>query len=462
MHNDLNSLSDQRSSTRRLSGSRRLNLDSQRWRNDSDSFSGLPAVVATPHQLLAVAKGAAPAIQLNGTDQRLLDKLFQYTRPIDWAPPSRPIVSVSNEVLGEDLSLSRSAIQRALRRLQQHGLIVMKDSPTGQRYFRRHDKAGAIVADKSFGIDLAILAVRYVELKALAERHAAEKKAKRDARRRAIIAWRMVAQSIATADEEGLWSSFWDSLEQRARTEHNALPMARSFAARDQLARSLESMASEARDVLTRAFKAKEEEKKTTPADRASATLNNYTEGSSDSDLVSAQQKSGSRPWPAPPHEKDEDGHGETESEAQVRITPQEIVRLVPEIRALAGPVPTWADLGEACERIRADLEIGHRLWNRAHASLGGPQRRIVAFADMLTYPDEHFIKGRGAYFAGMVKLAEAGSLNLGSSLYGMRKRGSHDRPAAKAPRAEGKAAADVPSVADLAKDWVKRRKLDS
>ena len=179
MRNEINDLSTEPTKSRRVFGSRRMTLDSQRWRAEAETFRGLPAGIAAPHRLLALVKAAAPALALGGTDQRLMDKLFQYTRPIDWAPPSRPVVSVSNEVLAEDLSLSRSAIQRALRRCQEHGLIVMKDSPTGQRYFRRHADTGAILPEKSFGIDLAILAVRAGELEALARRHEAAKRGAR-------------------------------------------------------------------------------------------------------------------------------------------------------------------------------------------------------------------------------------------------------------------------------------------
>ena len=127
---------------------------------------------------------------------------------------------------------------------------------------------------------------------------------------------------------------------------------------------------------------------------------------------------------------RQETEHRVGEQLSDVRISPTEVAALVPELRLLAGPDPSWADLGQACETLRADFAISHRKWNRAFDALG-LQRRIIAFPDMLTYPDAHFQKGRGAYFAGMIKLAEAGSLNLGSSLYGMRARGGPDKPLA-------------------------------
>ncbi len=190
-NNELPEISGQR----RAPGARRLNPESQHWRAEAEQFAGLPAGFTTAHKLLAIVKAAAPAIGLSGTDERLIDKLFQYTRAIDWTLPSRPIVSVSNEVLCLDLALSRSAIQRALRRLQEHGLIVMKDSPTAQRYFRRHEVTGAILPAKSFGFDLGIIAVRHAELSALADGHKADRLARREAKRRAIIAARMLAQT---------------------------------------------------------------------------------------------------------------------------------------------------------------------------------------------------------------------------------------------------------------------------
>lgn len=415
---------------RRAPGARRLGAESHRWRTEAERFCGLPAGITTAHKLLAIVKAAAPALGLNGTDERLIDKLFQYTRAIDWTPPSRPIVAVSNEVLCVDLALSRSAIQRALRRLQEHGLIVMKDSPTGQRYFRRHEASGAIVADRSFGIDLAILAVRHGELADLAESHKRERLARREARRRAIIAARMLAQCVETADEEGQWSTQWERLETEGRALHRQIAGAELRHDREALAERLEALAAEARTALAAALEQLAEVVEMRPAGRVDATPITYTDGFEISS-VSAEQEGGSR---GDREQQETVGRSEKRAEGRshhsVRISAGEVAALVPELRLLAGPEPTWADLGQACEALRVDFSIGHRLWDRAFDALG-MQRRIIAFADMLTYADDHFAKGRGAYFAGMVKLAEAGRLNLGSSLYGMRTRGGPDKPLA-------------------------------
>lgn len=421
---------DTNQARRRAPGARRLGAESHRWRHEAERFCGLPAGMTAAHKLLAIVKAAAPALGLNGTDERLIDKLFQYTRAIDWTQPSRPIVAVSNEVLCLDLALSRSAIQRALRRLQEHGLIVMKDSPTGQRYFRRHEATGAIVAGKSFGIDLAILAVRHGELAGLAESHKRERLARREARRRAIIAARMLAQCVETADEEGLWTPQWERLETEGRALHGQIAGAELRHDREALAARLEALAAEARTALAVAFERPSEVVETRSAGRVSATPITYTDGF-EIDSVSAEQEGSSC---------GDRQHLQSRTRSQVRengtphtparISAGEVAALVPELRLLAGPEPTWADLGQACETLRVDFGIGHRLWDRAFDALGMP-RRIIAFADMLTYADDHFAKGRGAYFAGMVKLAEAGRLNLGSSLYGMRARGGPDKPLA-------------------------------
>lgn len=437
-----NHLNSETPSSRRAFGSRRLTLDSQRYRIDSERFDGLPKGISAPHALLALVKASAPALGLHGTDQRMIDKLFQYTRPIDWTPPSRPIVSVSNEVLAEDLSLSRSAVQRALRRLQEHGLIVMKDSPTGQRYFRRDPETKAIMPARSFGIDLSILAVRHSELGVLAARHDAEKRQRRDAKRRAIIAWRCLAQLAETASEEGLWTSAWDGLMGRAEALHILIPRLRSLAERQHVAGALENLREEARAMLETAFAAAanqgDKARHTRPMGSADAPLKNDTEGSNNWNPVSARQiegwRSGARPL-NPERQESLEGTGAPEQEMRVHISPEEIVRLVPELRAGTGPAPDWARLGEACEQLRADYEIGHRLWERARLALGGAQKRIIAFADMLTYPDAHFTKTRGAYFAGMVQKAEAGRLNLGSSVYGMRQRAAIHSRASFTPR---------------------------
>lgn len=428
--------------SRRAFGSRRLTLDSQRFRIDSEGFEGLPPGIAAPHTLLALVKASAPALGLHGTDQRMMDKLFQYTRPVDWTPPSRPIVSVSNEVLAEDLCLSRSAVQRALRRLQEHGLIVMKDSPTGQRYFRRDPETKAIMPARSFGIDLSILAVRHVEIAALAARHDAEKRARRDAKRRAIIAWRCLTQLAETASEEGLWSAVWDSMMGRAKALHIVIPLLRTLAERQHVATALENLRQEARAILETAFahaaaKAEEDTQKR-PTGSADAALKNDTEGSYDWNPVSSRQREGWRGGTRSPNPERLEGQETSDAPgegARVHVSPEEIVRLVPELRAVAGPAPDWARLGDACEELRATYEIGHRLWERARLALGGAQKRIIAFADMLTYPDAHFTKTRGAYFAGMVQKAEAGRLNLGSSVYGMRQRAAIHARASFAPR---------------------------
>jgi replication initiation protein RepC len=170
---------------RRAYGRRKLDLESLAFRSRTGEFKGLPGGVTAHHALLDTLKAAAPALGLSRELVELMDKLFSYSSPQDWVEGSRPIVWPSNFTLAEDLDCSMRAIQAQVAGLVRAGLIAMKDSPTGRRYGERDAATKKLTLAHCYGFDLSLLAIRYSELKAAADKHASAKAAKAEARRRA-------------------------------------------------------------------------------------------------------------------------------------------------------------------------------------------------------------------------------------------------------------------------------------
>jgi replication initiation protein RepC len=74
-----------------------------------------------------------------------------------------------------------------------------------------------------------------------------------------------------------------------------------------------------------------------------------------------------------------------------------------------------------AGEGLRVELGVSQRLWGEACLVLGRSVA-AVALAIVSTKPREHFTRGAGGYFAGMIKRAKAGDLHLDRSLWKLRR----------------------------------------
>lgn len=421
-------------------GRRRLSPEAHAFRSKAATFSGLPDGVKSPHHLLATVKAAAPALGLSHADTALLDKLFQYTQAQDWSAPSRPIVWPSNATLAADLQKGIRTIKGHIHNLATRGLITMQDSPAGKRYGLRKGPTKAVDPGHSYGFDLSILALRYEELKKAAETHATQKAVTRALRRRAFIAKGKILQILDTADDAGIWSCTWDANNTDFQILAGRLTTAAALDDHRPIATRLEAMAGEMAALLAQALAERtvQNEVKTeedSPTGAESCTLNNSTASSPigfEIPVIASKGRSQPHPSDNGAGEAPRPTRSETEKrsaddsdayEPEARTSPREIAALAPQLEALCpSPVPTWAELDAAADALRARYEIGAKLWEMARGALG-ERLRIVAFANVLTYPASHFTAGPGAYFAAMIRRAERGELDLARAIYGMRKR---------------------------------------
>jgi replication initiation protein RepC len=114
-----------------------------------------------------------------------------------------------------------------------------------------------------------------------------------------------------------------------------------------------------------------------------------------------------------------------------MQIKPDELVRLAPRLRPyLRTASPAWPEIVEAADWLRHDLSVSKTLWGDACLAMGR-EKAAIALAIVSAKPEGHFTASPGSYFHGMVKRAEAGTLNLSRTVWGLRNNGQ--------PKAAGK-----------------------
>lgn len=158
-----------------LRGTRKLSRGYYKSKIDSKKWQGLPPGVQRG-QLMQVLRRIGPAIDVQAELIQRLDTLVAISKDQDWSFDTRPIVCPRNDWLMKEWNLSKSQVQRTLGSLQELGLIVAKDSPSGRRYWKRDGQGKLIVA---YGFDLSPLAIRYEEMVAQLEKREAEFEARK-------------------------------------------------------------------------------------------------------------------------------------------------------------------------------------------------------------------------------------------------------------------------------------------
>ena len=145
---------------------------SSAWRASAErDFWGFPpggSLGELQHNVLRVLTNARFSIKTCD----LLTYLIGETQPVDWVPPSRPIVGLPNAAIFAALPISQPTFAGALHTLTEAGFVTLKDASDFKRVGARDQKTGAIIPERSFGFDLSILAVRYHELAELAQQRA--------------------------------------------------------------------------------------------------------------------------------------------------------------------------------------------------------------------------------------------------------------------------------------------------
>lgn len=158
-------------------------------------------------------KRVANAIGLKAGDLLLLDTLFAFSQPQDWAYGRQAIVWASNDRLREQTGFSRSALRRHVRRLIEIGVISPKDSPNGKRWGRRN-MDGFII--EAYGFDLSPLAARAVEFEALHAEIREERELCKSLKRRITTKRRSIRAQLEAASFNrwvGPWAAFAEALE---------------------------------------------------------------------------------------------------------------------------------------------------------------------------------------------------------------------------------------------------------
>jgi replication initiation protein RepC len=433
------------------------------------AFDGLPEGTGSHGELLAAVKAAAPQLGLPVALVHMLDWLFRFTRPQDWAPGGRPIVWPSSALQQDALGLSKSQVQALNRGLINTGLVSMKDSPNGKRYGIR-DRQGRIV--EAYGFDLSPLATRHVEFVQLAAEAKAERVLIGRLRRRATIARKGIAQILETAAEYGFEGEVWQLL--RHDTQRLVASLRRLERPEEITigVGSLERRQTEARvqlEQLLDAVRTKPKGPENNPH-----TIPTNPDLDPEQDTVMADEGGRSPPSPAVLDPQPQNGRAEakearacgengadsgpaTEAEPKtgqateqkgasqispapqtdcgpmMRLSADELTRLAPRLRPyLTAPSPTWPEIVEAADWLRGELGISKSLWGEACVAMGREQA-ATAVAIVSVKPAGHFRTSPGGYFHGMVAKAKLGQLNLAQTIWGLRTRGKP--PGSSSPR---------------------------
>lgn len=449
---------------------RAANLDSIGMQSRVEAFAGLPTGVKHPDQLLDTFKAAAAALDLPKAAVELIDHLFRRTQPKDWQKGTRPIAWPSNIDLMHSMNRKPTAIGDAIRVAVQHGLLVMKDSPSGKRYGGR-DENGAIILKRSFGFDLSPLALRYEEFRKVSTEHRSAHTARMEARRRVTIEREGLFQIIDTASELGVWSRFWDDMAKRAEDTRALLTPTLPLAETEHLAKCLTSWRTEAMAVLEQAVQNRPDDapEDTRTRDESDSVLseNRQLKNTTDSPLQIDKSR---EPVEGYPRERSGEGSAQpaTTSPVEARsleakgITPARIAAGCPVLGGIVGADPSWQHLGLAAKSMAARFDISHRTWGRAVNAVG-LEMAVLLFALMASRDPSHFTKNAGAWFAAMIAKTLKGELSaaqLIASYHGMRERTEEGQTPTSAPDAKPSKAFTRKSVGHLAQGILARLKI--
>lgn len=380
-------------------------------------FEGLPASVSRG-QVLAAFKRAAPYLHIAPRLRDAVDVLMAYSQPQDWAADSRPIVWPSNAVLQEQLGLARRQVQYLIRALIDHALVVAVDSPTGRRWGRRHPATGKIV--EAYGFDLSPLAQRYAAFVAAAERGRKDRAARAALRRRLTIARKAIRQIAEAALEAASDDRDWAAWAEDGLQLPGGIGDMRNPGTLEAAVVALEEHRREGEKALETMFCSND----AAPADAvhcAAITTTNQPQAdqSATSNLCPETGRSPTgEAFPANDGAQSENGATTLDEH---KVTPRFVLRISPALRPyVVSRSPTWAQIVDAADWVRADLGIGRHAWTEACDAMG---RYAAACAVAVIAAKASEIRSAGGYLRAMTERARQGELHLGKSLYGLAER---------------------------------------
>lgn len=377
----------------------------------------------TRAKVLAVWTEASYYLDLSDKAVRYLTYMLQESEPEDWSGRWLPIFGRSNNDLSEILGVGTTQLKTLARELIEAGLILPHGD--GRRYVRRDYRDSGRITH-AVGFDLSPLAIRIEELSQIAkDRKALErsiKRLRREARHEASECLALCvepAQAQQIRDLGQVAKSVRDpaaiqaalSRLQVIRIDLDA-ELACEYAANNDPERSVSrpSIIPTTPLSLEKTVTIKRSPERASHIAASNDAPNRAGEKEEDAPSLSA----------APSALLDE-------AIKDARLTPRELIRLVPVLASYAGIYdtdarPTWASLLDAAERLSARMGVSRDAWASGCMVLGR-KAAVVAVALMASRTDEHYQYTKGGYFRGIVRAAEGGALNLLPSIYGMRDR---------------------------------------
>jgi replication initiation protein RepC len=426
-------------------GSRKFSPLISRYAADFENRS-LPAERPNRFAALRAVADAAPHLRIPLPLICALEFLVVCTADQDWTGDAPPIAWPSNEHLGKRLQVSPTALKLTIRRLQEFGLVVMRDSPNGKRFGRR-DAHGQIV--EAFGFDLSPLLHRHEEFRRVAAEGAARRREIVRLHRQAVSARRRIMQTLDMLAEAG---TPLDDLAKSA-TEARALSAQATMAKRaDRLDALIEALArlEQLKTGTVKLAEALHGAAKPLTLDEETVwkRSNSDPKGSENgphidtqiTSLNSSEMNTGRRDFQdkgnaKPPQKAQERPLGrrvpsprpvdQIEPRPVSRIPdglyPDELIALCP---ALQNFVPdhaaSFGDLRTGASALAAEMGVSPHGWQRACANLS----LVVAIACVVlaaNKPDDELHTTKAHYFMGLVKRGEAGGLDLETSFRFMR-----------------------------------------
>lgn len=376
-------------------GLRKLSINHLLAARLAEQARGLPAGVKHPNQLLAALRRAAPRLGYRRL-LPLMETLFRWTQPQDWAPEAAPIVWPSNEALAAALDCSERHVSRLIAAAIEARLITAKDGADRKRRGARQD--GRILW--AWGLDLRPMAARHAEFLEAAAEAEEERRLCRELRRRGSRARQQLTQLLSLAQERG-WPTM--PLEQ-AREEADRLVViqrrAEGLAQLSAVVEQLEAVAAQGAKTIERTVET---------ADMS---------GSADSQVRSIIPTNPE----SEPKGSTVEARREAPAEKELRISPAGLASLAPKLRDfLASAQPGWGEISDAAAALAEHLSIPQTLYGDACRRLGRPSA-AAAIAIISCKSADHFHSaGPAGYLRGMLRRAERGELHLERSLHGLR-----------------------------------------
>lgn len=384
-----------------------------------ESYTGLPEGVSKA-MLLDRFERAAPRLDIGEGVVRLIRALVRVTQEQDWTGGIyRPIAWPSNDMLGEELQRSRTAVQSLIRAAVRAGLVHMKDSGNGKRYGYRGDRGEIIEA---FGFDLSPLGARWDEFADITAARGIEQARRRHLRLKVGEVRREIRTVCADALERGYEGYDWQ----------HAVDLASGRLPRSPTLTDLESLEAQFLGLLAAVDKAWLEAREGSEPEPTGSKNRAQKEPTTEPPAERATYSAFRGEVVADRQSPDlADARGGAPPKIEEEVLPLSLVlEAVPEIHPMLSDPATaeWEDLVSAAYQATTLLGINLSAWREAREAMGRI-RAAIAVATILARWRSGEIKSSAAgYLRAMAERERTGGLHLMPSLFGLRDR-HHPKP---------------------------------